>query len=120
MKTLGTLIVLSLCGLIIFAVLCLVQACGAPPPPTTVAQTFSDAQGCVVGILATSTETPDVQDLLKCGMTATDLHALVTSLLKQAQGGDAGAKGAALSPSQAAWILKLETVKTNLEAQGVK
>lgn len=93
----------------------LVVACPSPPPAQTVAQTVSDGEACAVGILATSAQAPDVADLLRCGMTAADLYVLVSSLLKQAQGGDAGAKGAALSPNQAAWILKLETVKAKLE-----
>ena len=93
-------------------------ACSAslpPAPPVTAAQTFSDAQACVVGILATSSGAPDVAGLLRCGLTAADLYALVKSLLKQARGGDSGAVGPALSPNQAAWILKLETVKAQLE-----
>lgn len=102
-------------NLLFSGLLVLVVACGSSPAPQVVAATVSDAQACVVGVLATSAQAPDVADLLRCGLTAADLYVLVTSLLKQAQGGDAGAKGAALSPNQAAWILKLETVKAKLQ-----
>lgn len=90
-------------------------ACFSPPSPQAVAATVSDGTSCAVGILATSAGAPDVADLLKCGLTAADLYALVSSLLKQAQGGDAGAAGAALSPAQATWTAKLQMVKAKLE-----
>lgn len=110
MKTLLVLVCVSLVYLCTFVV-----ACSSPPPPQVVAATVSDGTSCAVGILATSAGAPDVADLLKCGLTAADLYALVSSLLKQAQGGDAGAAGAALSPAQAAWTAKLQTVKAKLE-----
>lgn len=90
--------------------LVLVLACQAAPSPQDVSSTLSDGEACVVGILATASGTPDLADLLRCGMTAADVWALI-SKLERASASDASA---ALSPAQVAWRAKLEGVKAQI------
>lgn len=83
-------------------------------PPADVQQTLSDGQACVVGILATASGTPDLDGLLKCGVTIADVWNLIVKLEKAPES-DAGP--AALSPSAVAWHQKLEGVKAQIIAR---
>ena len=97
-----------------FAIALALACNGTAPSPQNVSSTLSDGYACVVGILATSAGTPDLADLLKCGVTAADVWNIVSKL--EAQQGDAGA--AALSPATVAWRAKLQGVKAQIKDGG--
>jgi hypothetical protein len=83
-------------------------------PAQDVAQTLSDGEACVVGILATASGTPDLDGLLKCGVTIADVWNLVTKLEKAPS---SGSNAAALPPATVAWHAKLEGVKAQIVAR---
>lgn len=82
-------------------------------PPEDVQRTLSDGEACVVGILATAQGTPDLANLLKCGVTVADVWNLIAKLDRPSEAGAA----AALSPSAVAWHQKLEGVKTQIRSE---
>jgi len=82
----------------------------------------TDAQACGVGVIAATSGSVDVADLLRCGLSLADAYHLVMRLIGVEQGMDASANGgaAALAPSRIAYRAKLQDLKAKLEAAGAK
>lgn len=82
-------------------------------PTGDVKNTLSDAEACGVGILATASGTPDLDGLLRCGMTVADVWNLIVKLEKAPSDGSSSA----LTPNVVAWHQRLEGVKVQIRSQ---
>lgn len=95
----------------------LLAACGTALTADDVTKSLSDATSCAFGVIAVSTGTVNVQQLLACGLTVGDALAIVKKLRAQATPTEAGA---AVSPERIAYAKKLDQAISDLERLQVK